>query len=327
MTHPLPPRFILWRRIWNPATSKWDKIPCNHQGANIDPHDTSQWRSHADTLQYTTFDETLPTAPFGVGWVLNGDGWFFLDLDNCGPTWTAEATAIYQSFGGALGEVSTSGKGLHIFGRCDPSQLVDRRNKWAGDKEFYVTKRFVALSQHGIHVIGDGDATDKDWTEQLRRLVPEREHLGELPDGRDETYTGPDDDTALLRLAMASRSNANAFGMGVTFADLWEARAEPLAKQYPAYSGTAGQFDHSSADAAVMGHLAFWTGRDMPRMDRLFRTSALMRDKYRDRADYRRDTIQGAARLCKAVYNKPTASVLVKDVHRRSEFYCAAGLI
>lgn len=305
MTHPLPPRFILWRREWNEAAGKWNKTPCDHQGANIDPHDSSQWRSHADALRYATFDESRPSAPFGVGWVLNGDGCFFLDLDNCGPNWTAEATAIYQSFTGALGEVSTSGKGLHIFGRCDPAQLAGRRNKWDGDKEFYTTKRFVALSQHQMHVIGGGDPTDKDWTDQLRRLVPEREHLGELPDGRAEEYTGPDDDAALLRLAMASKSSANAFGAGVSFADLWEARAEPLARQYPSYGGVVGQFDHSSADAALMGHLAFWTGRDMPRMDRLFRQSALMRDKYEKRADYRRDTVGNAARMCKKVYDSP----------------------
>mgnify|MGYP000496936405 CR=1 FL=1 len=36
----------------------------------------------------------------------------------------------------------------------------------------------------------------------------------------------------------------------------------------------------SEADAALMTHLAFWTGKDMPRMDRLFRMSGLgKRDK------------------------------------------------
>lgn len=40
-------------------------------------------------------------------------------------------------------------------------------------------------------------------------------------------------------------------------------------------------------------------------MDRLFRRSSLMRDKYRTRDDYRRDTIGGAARICKNVYSHP----------------------
>lgn len=40
--------------------------------------------------------------------------------------------------------------------------------------------------------------------------------------------------------------------------------------------------DHSRADLALCGLLAFWTGGDAERMDRLFRRSGLMREK-RDR--------------------------------------------
>ena len=69
--------------------------------------------------------------------------------------------------------VSVSGTGLHIFGRCDPRQLADRRNKWDGDKEWYHTGRFIALSPHGLTPIG-GAWIDKDWTDQLLRLVPRR---------------------------------------------------------------------------------------------------------------------------------------------------------
>lgn len=36
---------------------------------------------------------------------------------------------------------------------------------------------------------------------------------------------------------------------------------------------------HSEADAALCGMLAFWCGGDTVQMDRLFRQSALMRDK------------------------------------------------
>lgn len=100
------------------------------------------------------------------------------------------------------------------------------------------------------------------------------------------------------------------FEMKATVGHLWNADAAVLARQYPAFDGGGG-FDHSSADAALMSHLAFWTGKDMPRMDRLFRRSALMRPKYDTRADYRRDTVQGAARLCKTVYDRPTVTPCV----------------
>ena len=43
---------------------------------------------------------------------------------------------------------------------------------------------------------------------------------------------------------------------------------------------------HSEADAALCAMLAFWCGGDIEQMDRLFRQSALMRDKW-ERDDYR----------------------------------------
>ena len=136
----------------------------------------------------------------------------------------------------------------------------------------------------------------------LLRIVPQREFLGDLPDGRDPAYTGPEDDDELIGMMLRAASATTAFGGGVTVKDLWEANPEPLGRKYP---DPERSFDHSAADAALMSHLAFWTGKDMPRMDRLFRRSALMRDKFDKRADYRRDTIQNAARMCKAVYDRP----------------------
>ena len=41
--------------------------------------------------------------------------------------------------------------------------------------------------------------------------------------------------------------------------------------------------DHSRADLALCGLLAFWTHGDVARIDRLFRNSALMRDNWDER--------------------------------------------
>lgn len=296
----LPERYINYRLQPKPGSPKMDKIPCDGQGNPINSHDPSQW------MTYEAAQARVGGLVSGVGFYLNGDGWWCCDLDNCRDAttgqWSAASVAIYQSFPGALAEVSVSGTGLHIFGRCDPSRLADRRNKWDGDKEWYHTKRFIALSPQGPQPIGD-KWVDKDWTSQLLHLVPRREGAdGMLPTEADPSYTGPADDDALISMMLRSTSTAAKFGQGVSLADLWNANAAVLSVKYPAYDGTPGGFDHSRADAALMSHLAFWTGKDMTRMDRLFRRSGLMRDKYRDRDDYRCDTIRGAARMCKKVY-------------------------
>jgi hypothetical protein len=292
-------RFVWYARDWDAARGKWTKRPVNRHGVTIDAHDPSQWVSYAEAAAAATWDDSV-AGPYGVAWVLNGDGWWFLDLDSCAVdgAWTADADLTWRSFRGALGEISTSGQGMHIFGRCDPSQVTDLKNRFDGNKEFYVDKRFVALSQAGPQPIGEW--TDKDWTHQLRAIIPTREFLGELPDGVDPTYTGPEDDEELLRLALQSSSAAAAFGGKASFADLWNANAEVLGRFHP---DPERPFDHSAADMALMSLLAFWTGKDMPRMDRLFRRSSLMRDKYATRGDYRRDTIGKAARMVKKVYD------------------------
>lgn len=298
----LPPRFLNWRLI------DGRKVPCAPDGKPCDAHDPANHTDYA----------TAAARPYPVAFDLRAeDGLFFLDLDKClgaDGRWRPNAEAIFLSFSGAWGEVSQSGTGLHILGRCRPEALQDRKNKWDGWLEFYTDGRFIAFGPTGWAPIG-GTAQDRDFTDHLLRVVPRREHLGELPDGRDPAYTGPDDDTLLIEMALRSTGGAGAmFGLKATFADLWNADAVKLARIYPAFDGSGG-FDHSSADAALMAHLAFWTGRDMPRMDRLFRMSALMREKYEKREDYRRDTIEGAARLCTRVYDKPEVTVGVAGAY------------
>jgi hypothetical protein len=288
----LPPRFLNWRLV------DGRKMPCLPNGEVCDAHDPAN---------HLTYDRAAATGLPVAFDIRKEDGLFFLDLDKCrlpDGSWRADAVAIFTSFAGAWGEVSQSGTGLHIIGRCDPSRLADRRNKWDGWLECYTDQRFVAFGSTGWAPIG-GTATDRDFTDQLLRVVPQRENLGDLPEGVDPAYTGPADDDALIAMMLRSGGGAGAaFGMKASVGDLWRGDVTILSRLYPAFDG-AGGFDRSSADAALMAHLAFWTGKDMPRMDRLFRRSALMREKYERREDYRRDTVGNAARLCRTVYDRP----------------------
>ena len=296
---PLPPRYLNWKLVRTQladGTIRDEKFPCDPAGNIVDAHDQRHHLTHAAAVA-----TGLPVAYA----MRDEDNWFFLDLDKCrdaAGNWTPAAVAIWSSFAGCWGEVSQSGRGLHIMGRCDTRQLLDRKHRWDGWLEFYTGGRFIAFGPTGWQPIGPQD-TGLDWTGQLLRFVPQKALLGDLPEGVDPAYTGPADDAELIRRALAAGGSAgSAFGMKASFADLWEGRVDQLTRIYPSASGG---YDHSAADAALLAHLAFWTGKDMPRMDRLFRQSALMRDKYRDRADYRTESIGNAARLCKKVYDAP----------------------
>lgn len=298
----LPHQFLCYVR-----TAEGQKFPCNARGEAVDAHDPRNWM---------TYDQAAAAAAalgpqFGVAFDLTeNDPWFFIDLDKCfdvaSGQWKPEALAIWSQFTGAWGEVSSSGTGLHIMGYCQPAAVAHLRNKWDGWKEFYVQGRFIAFGHTGWSRIGDV-AVDYDWTEVIKTIVPERVNLGELPVGVDPRWTGPEDDDTLIEMALrsASHSAGAMFSGKATFADLWQRNVPVLARNFPHHSGDPGLFDWSSADSALLSQLAFWTGRDMPRMDRLFRRSGLMREKYAMRDDYRTNSVQNAARLVRSVYDKP----------------------
>lgn len=298
----LPNQFLCYGR-----NADGGKFPCDASGRNCDAHNPANWMDYR-----TAAAAAARLGPnYGVAFDLTDrDPWFFIDLDKCfdvaSGQWTPEAVTIFNTFRGAWGEVSSSGRGLHIMGLCRPAELLNLRNKFDGWKEFYVKERFIAFGPGGWSRIGGLDQ-DYDWTDVIRSVVPERVNLGDLPDGVDPRYTGPQDDDELIEMALrSSSSSASAIFAGrATFADLWNANATTLTRTYPHPDPARGGYDHSSADAALLSHLAFWTGRDMPRMDRLFRRSGLMREKFAMRADYRLESIQNAARLCRNVYDRP----------------------
>ncbi|MEQ8482961.1 MAG: DUF5906 domain-containing protein [Pseudomonadales bacterium] len=106
-------------------------------------------------------------------------------------------------------------------------------------------------------------------------------------------WKGPENDEELVALALRAVSHATLHGESASFADLWSANEPALAKFYPTH--TKGEtYDRSGADFALAMRLAFWTGRDCARIERLMLKSALRRPKW-DRDGYLRTTILKAA--------------------------------
>jgi len=90
---------------------------------------------------------------------------------------------------------------------------------------------------------------------------------------------------------MRSRGADSAFGGKASFADLWNCNIEALARTYP---DVGRAYNESQADAALAQHLAFWTGNNCERIERLMMQSKLVREKW-EREDYIERTILNAA--------------------------------
>jgi primase-polymerase (primpol)-like protein len=162
---------------------------------------------------------------------------------------------------------------------------ADARNR-EGPFEVYDHGRYFVMT--GRHV--DGTPTTIEYRQAevdqiLAYYLPARPSASARPAPQPVDLLDED----LLRQAFAAKNGASlkALYRGDT----------------SAYKG-----DHSAADLALCRHLAFWTGRDPARIDQLFRSSGLYREKW-ERADYRERTIETATAATTDVYQPLTRNV------------------
>jgi primase-polymerase (primpol)-like protein len=96
------------------------------------------------------------------------------------------------------------------------------------------------------------------------------------------TWRGPTDDQDLINRAMRSQSGPQALGRKASFSDLFMCDTEKLGYFFPPdpNSKSGLPYNGSSADSALAQSLAFWTGNDCERIERIMRLSGLVRDKW-----------------------------------------------
>ena len=299
-------QFVTWYARPKPdKPGKYDKIPCDWRtGEPCDAHNPDNWTSAAVALCIAPAHDRGHGS--GAGFVFTADDpFFFLDIDNClqpDGTWSALAHELCRRFAGAAVEVSHSGRGLHVFGTYGVRPDHGTRNTAAG-LELYTSGRFVALTGDWA----EGDA-GHDCTGPLAQVVqawfPPSTVTVTPTDWTTEPcpeWRGPADDDELIRrfLAAAARSLSALPAPGETapraagLTALWQGECDPDGR--------------SEADQTLANHLAWWTGRDCERIERLMRRSGLVRDKWDapGHANYLRNTILKACAVVTGCYAEP----------------------
>jgi putative DNA primase/helicase len=213
----------------------------------------------------------------GIGYVLShADPFVGVDLDACmsDGVLAPDAQAIIDAFD-SYWEISPSGNGVHIFVMGEwPVWARNRaRGAWGGSLEVYDGVRFLTIT-------GEGHG-------RIAACQPQLDELSTLLGRAEPTASGPFD-----------WDQKPPLGVGFDGSDeqlLQRARAAGNSWQFEALydRGELASYDDdaSRADLALVGMLAFWTGPDPQRIDRLFRGSALYREKW-EREDYSARTIQ-----------------------------------
>ncbi|UPV75213.1 hypothetical protein M0R89_03870 [Halorussus limi] len=297
-------QWVCWReqtRGDNPT-----KVPVNpHTGRFASATDDETWGSFETAREYA-----VDGSAEGLGFVFCDDDPFVgVDLDDARDPETGTPTDWAKSIIDELNsytEISPSGTGYHVL---VDGELPPGRNR-RGDVELYETARFFTVTANHVETTPTGiiERTTALAGVYADHVADEDEH--EKTDGEPNTESSGGDNE--LTGAETSSAEASASPNEALSDEELLARARAAsnsAKFEQLWRGdTHGYDSQSEADMALACLLAFWTGGDTHRMDRLFRRSGLMREKwdavhYADGSTYGEKTIERANNVTTEYYS------------------------
>ena len=236
-------RWVLYRLYWDEKRSKYDKKPFNARtGGFAQSNNPNTWCDFETAISVVDLYD-------GLGFML-GDGIFGVDIDRVElhDPLVKEVLTILNSYA----EVSPSGKGIHVICLGKKPEGACRKANF----ECYEQGRFFTVTGKVIEPY----RTLRDCTESIKPL-----HLKYLAMQEEKTLlTTP---THVRRgESLTDREVIEKASRGSKFSDLY---------YFGSFSG-----DASKDDMSLINILIFWTGGNAAQIDRLYRSSALMRDKW-----------------------------------------------
>ena len=249
-----------------------DKIPKNpYTGGNAQSNNPQTWGTFEDAVKACEkyhFD--------GLGFEF-APPYFGVDLDKCleNTDFCDEFVETLQSYA----EISKSGTGLHII--CKGKLPDGARRK--GNVEMYSSGRYFICTGNLYNPVY---TQIKNCTETIK-ILHSKYLPASVPKAEFKHYEVVNlEDQEVIDKARNCKT-------GQLFNMLYGGNWEGL---FPS---------QSEADLALCNQLAFWTGRNETQMDRIFRTSGLMREKWdkkRGSSTYGAITISKACASCMDVY-------------------------
>lgn len=224
---------------------------------------TTHKASVSDPAAFTPFGTAASATEYdGIG-VRVCDRLVGIDLDHCIVDgiilpWAQE---IVDRFTSTYIEISPSGAGIRIFCLLPNSFAYDSNTYYIkkGHIEVYIpgyTNRFLTVTGNAL--------TNADITETADALIWLLNTYMRRPAQSVSTVVVPDKNYLSDAEVIAKATSAK---NGEKFSRLWD-------------GDITGYKSNSEADAAFVSMLAFWCGGDKAQVDRLFRQSGLMREKW-----------------------------------------------
>lgn len=304
---------------------KQTKVPyCAINGGYAKSNDPSTW-----TIFRVAVSGCIKFHFDGIGFMLGEDKntgikYFGIDLDNHEDEngqkpmsqddffdFSSEFINTLKSYT----EYSHSGEGIHII--CKGTLPDGARRKAGVGVEMYDKGRFFTMTGNVILDLPINDRTEEIkplWEKYLNSPVEEEPAI---PEGFKGLVFGENRQSRTVDLTPTNLSDNELIDriqnsrFGSDFMNL--------------YNGDMSAYknDHSAADMALCQILAFWTGCDRTQMDRIFRSSALMRPKWdqkRGRDTYGNITIDNAIAGQRDVYTpKQQKITIIENIQKPIE--------
>ncbi len=252
----------------------WDgtKLPKNpYTGGNAQSNNPETWSDYETALK------AVDKYHFGGIGFMFAPPYFGIDLDHCidNQDFVDEFVESLQSYT----EYSKSGTGIHIICKGKLPDGARRR----GNVEMYSERRYFIMTGN---IYNQNYTEIIDCTEKVK-VLHSKYLYSETPKVAPKAFEKISmNDIDILDKARNCKT-------GNLFQLLYSGNWEGL---YPS---------QSEADLTLCNHLAFWTQKDERQMDRIFRSSGLMREKWdkkRGSLTYGQITIQKACANCTEVY-------------------------
>ncbi len=271
-------RFCLWKSEVGKG-----KVPYQVDGKRAKANNISTFTDFKDALCVVNKFDGL-----GIG-IFNKIS--AIDIDNCidaSGNYSDLVKDVMGIFKVTYIEKSPSGKGIRIIFLIDgfsyDKSLYYINNQKLG-LEVYVagsTNKYVTITAHVINQGKIIQANDKLQVLLNRYMQKPKTNTG-IANKESSSFLS---DSSVIEKATASAT-------GTKFKALWK-------------GGTSSYPSQSEADLALCSILAFWCGRDINQMDRLFQQSGLMRDKWhrvQSGSTYGQITLEKAVTNTKETYN------------------------
>ena len=300
---------------WNfrEKDGKRTKVPIAASGEK-----TGTDEAHSST--WVTFDEAKRAAAeknySGVGFVIP-KGYFFLDIDHRDMDDPYIKMMLVRF--GSYAEKSVSREGLHIYGKCDFTKVPteEKNGKLKLHRRYYqknpnngtelymggLTNRFAVFTENIVQ-----DKPLRDCTNAV--LVTLEKNMKRK---RDVSSGAP-----FEKAAQQKRRSDGAPKRG-SCAKAFDERMVRGAVQALRLQKNGGKFSklfdegdfsdygsHSEADLALCSMIAFRVGNDIDAIDKIFRQSALYREKW-ERRDYREETLSKGIEACSGTFHSSPA--------------------